>query len=453
MDVSIFLFLLFTLQSLYWIIGRRASRQVNDNNDYFLAGKSVQLFPLMMTFLATMVGGGLVLGAAEESFLFGWPVLLYPLGNSIGLILLGTGVGRKLAQFNVSTVSQIFEVVYGSSMLKKIASVLSVVSLFMLLVGQIIGSQKFLLSMGINNIPLFILFWGIIIIYTAQGGLKAVISTDLAQASLFSIIFIICFAVVFLMEPQVDSLPAMQWESFSNVSPKLCGWILLPMLFTVLGQDMGQRCFAGASQKIVSKAAFFAGICGMFICMIPVFLGTLANTMELEPAKGSSVLMAVVAKTTNPWLTALMGCAVLAAVVSTATSLITAISSNLLGDFQFKTLEGVGSFKWVQIITCSISIVAVFFAFYFDNIVDLFMMSYELSISCLAVPLFVALFKKEGCLLGAFLAVLFGATGFIIFNFYPIDFPKEIAAILLSCLGYACGNLVSLASTRITHNI
>ncbi len=120
MDIYLFIFLLFSLQFFYWFVGQRASKNLKDKEDYFLAGKSVQLFPLMMTFLATQVGGGVILGAADEAYLFGWPVLLYPLGAALGLILLGCGIGRKLAGFKVSTIAQLFEVVYGSVKLKKL---------------------------------------------------------------------------------------------------------------------------------------------------------------------------------------------------------------------------------------------------------------------------------------------------------------------------------------------
>src|SRR3984885_3340481 len=370
MNMSIFVFLLFGLQCLYWYIGRYTSKNLKGEEDYFLAGKSVKLFPLMMTFLATQVGGGVILGAADEAYRFGWPVLLYPLGAALGLILLGCGVGRKLAGFQVNTVAQIFEVVYGSVVLKKIASILSVVSLFMILVAQIIASNKFLLSLGFSNVPLFILFWAIVIVYTAQGGLKAVISTDMVQATFFSIIFLLSFAFVLFFEPNVALVKAPQLENFANVSSKLCGWLLMPLLFMVIEQDMGQRCFAGASPKIVSRASFLAGICTMIVCVVPVFLGSLANVTGLEVAKGSSVLMAMFAKATNHWIAALVGCAVLAAIISTATSLINAISSNLSNDFKLSFLQSIDPMRLVKGVTCIISIGAIFFAFYFDNVVD-----------------------------------------------------------------------------------
>ena len=447
MNISIFVTLLFSLQFFYWIVGKRASKNISGKDDYFLAGKSVGLFPLMMTFLATQVGGGVILGAADAAYQFGWPVILYPMGASLGLIILGAGIGRKLAQFQITTIAEIFEVVYRSVMLRRIASCLSVISLFMILVAQIIASNKFLVSLGFNNPLLFISFWAIVIIYTAQGGLKAVISTDKVQAIFFSLVFLLCFGFVLYSNPTIATLQLPQIENYQLVSSKLCGWLLMPLLFMVIEQDMGQRCFAGASPRVVSKASLLAGICTMIVCIVPVFFGCLAQTMNLEIPLGGSVLMTAIGATTNPWITALVGCAVLAAIISTATSLINAISSNLSSDFKITFLK-IKNLHIVQGTTCIISIAAIFFAFYLDNIVDLLIQSYELSVSCLFIPIFIALFKKRGNFLAALLSIFFGAIGFFLFRIHPIELPKEIASIILSLIGYGCGDAIAYYSNK-----
>ncbi|MDP1879863.1 MAG: sodium:solute symporter family protein [Parachlamydiaceae bacterium] len=453
MNITLFIFLLFSLQIFYWFIGQRASKNLNNQEDYFLAGKKVSFFPLMMTFLATQVGGGVILGAADESYIYGWPVLLFPLGSALGLILLGCGLGRRLATFQVSTIAQIFEVVYGSIKLKKIASCLSIISLFMILVGQIIASNKFLISLGLNNIPIFILFWSIVIFYTAKGGLKAVISTDLVQAAFFSITFLFCFGFVFFSQPNVPVFQSSNIEDFTNVSSKLYGWLLMPLLFMIIEQSMGQRCFAGDSPKIVSKATLIAGIITMVIGIVPVYFGTFANITNLPIPEGGSVLMTAIEKTTNPLMTALVGCAILAAIISTATSLINAISSNLVSDFKFASIQKINSILSVKTITCLISIGAIFCAFYFNNIVTVLILSYELSVSCLLIPILFALFKKEGNFIAAWMAVIMGAFGFILFRIQPIDFPKELISIFLSFLGYVVGEVIAVHSLRSKANL
>lgn len=441
MNLVVFISMLFTLQFIYWLIARKASGEIQGGADYFLAGKNVQFFPLMMTFVGTIVGGGVVLGAAEEAYLYGWPVFLYPLGNALGLIALGLGIGRRLAQFQVTTVAQIFEVAYNSSGLRMAASCLSILSLFMVLVGQMIASSKFLVSLGIDNTLLFVAFWAIIVLYTSQGGLKAVISTDLAQASLFTFVFLGSFAYVKLFSATQPGGPVWQWETFAPVSSKLAGWLLMPLLFMVIEQDIGQRCFAGSSPKVVSRATFAAGICVLIVCIVPIFFGVLTQSMNLTVPKGGSVLMTAVSASLPETLAALVGCAILAAIISTATALMNAISSNISSDFEIKRFKTAKGVRLMQLVTGMISLCALAAASFFSNIVDMLIQSYELSVSCMFVPIFVALFKRRGNFISALLAFCAGAAGFILFRIYPIEFPREIASLALALLGFISGEL------------
>lgn len=438
MNVTLFLFLLFGLQGLYGVVGRRASKAATqDAETYFLAGKQVRFFPLMMTFLATQVGGGALLGSAEEAYHFGWPVLLYPLGIALGLILLGSGIGRKLATFRVSTVAQLFEIVYRSPLLKKGASLLSIVSLSMILVAQIIASRTFLVSLGCTSLPLFLLFWAVVIYYTIQGGLRAVIATDLIQALFFSLIFL--FTAAFILgssHPPSCSLVQITPLPFAT---KWCGWLLMPSLFMVIEQDMGQRCLAGASPRVVSRASLGAGIATLGIGIIPIYLGTLARTLGLVAPSGGSILMTVITHTTPSWLSAFVGCAILAAIISTASSLISALSSNLSQDFSWSRFPAASGLRLIKILTLVLCGGALLFSFHSSGIVDLLIQSYELSVSALFIPILLALLRKKGEFLAALLSFLFGSSAFLLLRILPTPLPKELLSIAFSFGGYLIG--------------
>ncbi len=444
MNYTAFILILLTLQIVCLFVGGRSSKELKTQDDYFLAGKGIRFFPLMMTFLATQVGGGLVLGSAEEAFHFGWSVLLYPLGCVLGLILLGLGIGRRFAQFQVSTVAQILEVIYGSPVLKKIASLLSITTLFLIFVAQIVGSNKFMLSLGIDSTVWFVLFWGIVIFYTAMGGLKAVVATDVIQATFFIAAFLLSFGYVLYSSPLPFSSileAGLNQESFTLESSKLCGWLLMPLLFMVIEQDMGQRCFAADSPRTVSKATLCAAACTLVISIIPIFFGILAKSSGVVVPQGASVLMVAMVQITNPLITALVGCAILAAIISTADSLINAIGSNLSQDFGFTSLNR--NIRIAQVMSAGIALVGIFVSFFFDNIVDLLIQSYELSVSCLFIPIFFGLFKKRGNALSAALAIGCGAACFIIFKLVPTHFPREILSVIGSLSGYCLGEVAS----------
>lgn len=440
MNVSLFLVSLFLLQAFCMLIARKSAKELVSQDDYFLAGRSLRFFSLLMTFLATQVGGGLILGAAEEAYQAGWVVLLLPLGSALGLIALGLGLGRRLAQFPVGTTAQLFDVVYDSKRLKKVASVLSMVSLFMILVAQVIASRRFVLSLGVTSNLWFFLFWGMVIVYTATGGLRAVVATDVIQALFFGVVFIGCSVyTICTMDNSLTEVWSMGLKSDLSVwqPSKLIAWLLMPLLFMVIEQDMAQRCLAAASPRCVSKATIWAGVLTMGICALPVFFGVLAKGTDVLAPTGSSVFMAIVQKVTTPALAALVGCAVIAAIISTADSLINAIGANLSQDFQLRS-----SLRNSQLITASIAIAAIVMSFYFTSVVGVLIQSYELSVSCLFAPIFLALFYKRGNTLSAWLAVCVGAASFVALRLFPVEGYREVMSVVLSFGGYGLGELL-----------
>lgn len=440
MNTTVFIGVLALLQLICLWAGKRASKNLQDQQDYFLASKEIRFFPLLMTFVATQIGGGLVLGAAEEAYQFGWSVLLYPLGACLGFVVLALGVGKKLARFQVSTVAELLDVVYQSPLLKKMASLLSIISLFMILMAQVIASRKFMVSLGMDHTILFLAFWGIVIIYTVMGGLKAVVSIDIIQALFFMIVFALGLGyILYTGSFSLANVVEAGWkgEAFDFDTAKLSGWLLMPLLFMVIEQDMAQRCFAARSPRVVTRAAAYAALCTLLVCIIPVFIGILGKQMGMVIPQGSSVFMDVIQAFTNPSLAAFVGCAVLMAVLSTAISLLNAVSSNLSQDFDFNVKKGTDSVQLSRRITAGIGLLAVGGSFYAGQIVDLLIQSYELSVYCLFIPVSAALFKARGNSLSAWVAVALGGIGFCLTRFVTFEVPKEVVCLLLSGMGYA----------------
>ena len=182
--MNLFLFLI--IQACLWgvqlLIGIFSARAVKSEDDYFLMGRKLTLFPLACTLLATQLGGGTLLGACQEAYTLGWAVLLYPLGASLGLLTVGLGFGSKLRGMQISTIPEIFEHVYQARGLRLLASVISIVSLYCILIGMGIATRKFFVTIGIESPIWFALFWTLFVSYTVLGGLKAVVDTDVIQA-------------------------------------------------------------------------------------------------------------------------------------------------------------------------------------------------------------------------------------------------------------------------------
>lgn len=428
------------LGCLYFWIGMRASKSVQNNDDYFLMGRKLTFFPLCLTFLATQLGGGSLLGTAEEAYSKGWIVFIYPLGASLGFLLLGMGFGSRLRKLNITTVAEIFEQAYGSRKLRLIASGLSIVSFFLILVGQGIAARKFFLAAGMGE-AIFVFFWIAFAAYTIMGGLKAVVDTDIIQAVMIILGLLVAWIFIdwSLLPEGASQLLSNPLSTTSEVP--WSSWLLMPLLFMLIEQDMGQRCFAAKNAKVVGPSAITASLLLLLSSSIAISFGVFARSLELEVSNGGSILVESVKVLTNPSISLCFMGVVLMAIASSADSILCSISSNLSCDFLSR--EGIDSKKqirrsrWLTLVTAFLALIG---GYLFDNVVSVLMLAYELSVCALFVPVVMAMFMKTPSRKGAFFSIALGVIGCFVFRSVPWVLPKEVLALLCSFLGYCLGS-------------
>ncbi len=444
MNIPLFFILVGLLGSIYIWIGKCASRDLQTSEDYFLMGRKLTFFPLSLTLLATQLGGGFLLGAAQEAYQKGWLVLFYPLGACLGLFVLGMGFGGKLRKLNISTVAEIFEKIYRSRRLRYIASGLSIISQFFILVAQGIAARLFFGAMGVEEPMIFIIFWSVLVAYTVVGGLKAVVNTDILQA-LF-IMATLCLAFFSIDSSAISTtidIPIIESVGMSEIPWST--WLFMPLLFMLIEQDMGQRCFAAKNPRVISTSAMAAGIVLLFSSVVAIYFGVLARDLGIQVTGNTSILIESVKALTNPIVATLFMVAIFMAVISTADSLLCSISSNLSCDFLIsQRISEIRRVRISQILTLITGLSSLGIAYLFDNVVIMLMISYELSVCILFVPITAAILSKRPSRFGAYLSMAFGATGFILFRFVDFSVPREMMTISLSLIGYILGQRVKI---------
>ena len=423
----------------YLWIGVRASRRLDKDHDYFLMGRSLTFVPLCFTLLATQLGGGTLLGAAEEAYHKGAVVFLYPLGQSLGMMFLGLGFGGRLQQMGVQTIPEIFEKMYNSRRMRLVAAGVSVVALYLILVAVGVAMKKFFVSVGLKSPLYLMLFWGVFVAYTVMGGLKAVVDTDLWQA-----IFVLVGLVVTLLFVDRN---AMAWDhvvvarQWSLRGVPWGGWLLMPFCFMLIEQDMGQRCFAAKTPRTVALASVVAGVLLMVGSGIAILLGIWARAQGIQAETEGSVLLAAVKAFTPPALNMFFVAVMVMAIASTADSLLCSIGTNIALDlFPLKTMSKAKQLRVARLITLLTGLSALGLVYCFGQVVALMVLAYELAVSLLFVPVLMAVWHKRPCPRGAMVAMFAGGVGFVVFRIRPVAFPKEILTLLLAAGGYAVGH-------------
>ncbi len=424
MNITLFFTILLALGGLSLYFGKRASKSLKTQEGYFLHGRSVRYLALTITILATQLGGGTLIGISDEAYHKGWIALLYSLGIFLGLCLLSFGVGAKLRQHQVTTLPELFKKVYGSSFLRIIAGLLSAFSMWAILIAQGVASRKFFAALGYPEMSLFLTFWSVVIAYTVMGGFGAVVSTDIVQTIFMVITLISVSATIFINLPDLSILShtahsVVQTGDYLN-------WLIMPMLFMVIGQDMGQRCSSAITPKTVSKATFSAAIIYFLLSFIPASLGIIAHQMQIPITHGQSILLATIQSLTNPSITALAACAILMAIISTANSLLCALSANLAVDVWPK--QSITANRWLTLIG---GVSAILLSLSLHNIVPLIIMSYEASIYVMFAPIFFSIWLKHPPRWLCFSSIGFGLACFLLQYFGFVSPLMAVGSLLV----------------------
>ncbi|KPK32880.1 MAG: hypothetical protein AMS24_02815 [Chlamydiae bacterium SM23_39] len=431
---ALFFILLLAFIILYIIIGKAAAVKTETVEDYFLSKKGLGIFSLTLTLLATQLGGGALLGSADEAYLKGWVVIFYPLGMSLGLIVLSLGFGARLKNLGLKTIAELFQKVYGSYRLRQIVSILSIATLFFILVVQGIAARKFFASIGFDFNYVFLSFWFVVILYTTIGGFKGVVNTDIVQTIFIVGTLILVFFVSksFLIIPQ----ETVNVRSFYKNVPWI-GWLLMPLLFMIIGQDMGQRCFSAKNSKIISKAGIIAAVILMISCSFAIYFGVLAKKLGLDISANKGVLMTTISAVTNPVITTIFACTILMVIISTADSLLCSIASNLSFDLIFlKNKTAKNQLIISQIITFTVGISAMLCSYFFNNILFVLIQSYEFFVSILFIPCTMAIFYKKLSIKPAVSSMIVGTICFIGFKLWIPPISKEILTLSFSYFSF-----------------
>jgi solute:Na+ symporter, SSS family len=446
MNYSVFLLFLVVIAIVTLVFGKiTAKRAAKTYSDFYLSGRSVKFFSLMMTLLATQFGGGAIIGSSEAAYTSGWAAICYSLGIAIGFIILSMGIGGRFRTLNISTIPEVFEVAYQNAGLRRFAGLIYIISMFLILLAVCVAMRKFFYSIGFTNDTLYVLFWCVVIIYTMSGGLSAVIMADTLQIILVLSLFLIVF---FTMDASNLNLNPDLTPRASSIP--VISWILMPCLFTIIGQDMGQRCFAAESPRAVFFATFGAGILMIVASLFPVYLGIIGA--EAGIVKGEEgIIMRVISMVTNPVMSSLFAGGILMAIMSTANSLLCSISLNIAMDIPWIRNLPASSSKWVsRSVTFAVGMAAVLGSYLGNDVIPIMLEAYGLTVTTFFVPIIMALLFKRLSWFAGLASTIMGFSVFVLGMLLKPDLPdfmpKEVLGIGLSAIVFLVIQIKALRS-------
>ena len=269
------------------------------------------------------------------------------------MILLGLLTAGSFRGLALYTVPEYLEKRYRSRLIRILGAVLSAAALLGITASQIQVAGGAGSLLGLDPEIASILAALFFVSYTVLGGLWAVAVTDLVQILVGGAgMALACVLVLQRTMEQGGLLTLLKdrlsegelTSTFTQLGGEGFGfvlWLSVPtVMYTLIGQDFYQRLFAARDSKVARQGALIAGAALIPLSFVPVLIGMGAKGLgvSLGDASGVSVLFDVILQMMPGLAGGIVLAAFLAAIMSSADSLLAAAASHLVKDIRLASL-------------------------------------------------------------------------------------------------------------------
>lgn len=399
---------------MFFIFGKGVlkSRKIHDADDFLVAGRNVKWFFLFATMGATVIGGGCSIGAVGKTYEWGVLMLIVSTGWYLHFIFSGLVVAPKFREAELYTVAGYFGHRFGEKP-RFVVLILSLLFSVFVIAAQMAAFGIVLATLlpdfadNITVIKWAVIIGGtMVIIYSAAGGLLAVIYTDIIQ---FSVLFL---GFAFTLTQIVPDLMA-NWTSISEKVPDT--FMMLEggkgftfMITTFLAFLLGETFAPGyATRYCIGKdiretKIGIAGV-GFFLALtFPAILFFIAlygkiHFPDIEPQQA---LPMVINSLNNPVVSGVIIAALLSAVMSSADSALNSSTAIFVKDLFEHQLgwqdKGDGKIlRLARICTVVLGIVSTTIAVIWTDIIDLLLFTYHVWAPAIILPVVIGTLTKR----------------------------------------------------------
>ncbi|EOH2439712.1 sodium/proline symporter PutP [Campylobacter coli] len=353
--------------ALMLYIGFYFYRQNKNTEDYFLGGRSLGPVVSALSAGASDMSGWLLMGLPGALYASGLIESYIAIGLSIGALLNWSFVAKRLRIYtsviaNSITIPDYFETRFDDDKhILRIVCAIVILIFFTFYVssGLVGGAKLFEATFGIRYEYALTTGTLIIVAYTFLGGYKAVCWTDLLQGLLMMGALIVVPAVMLYHLGGFGEAMAVIEEIKPNALSMGEGIGALSIV-SALAWGLGYfgqphilvRFMSIRSTKDI-PAATFVGISWMVISLIGAcFIGLLGiayvHKFELTLQDPEKIFIAMSQLLFNPWIAGILLSAILAAIMSTASSQLLVSSSTIAEDFYKRIFNKEASNKTVM---------------------------------------------------------------------------------------------------------
>ncbi len=419
-------------------VGLYFQRRQSGLDEYFVGGRNMGAGHIGLSVVATDVGGGFSIGLGGLGFVMGlsasWLLFTGLVGAWVAAVFLVPRV-KAVGDIHRHRSFPDFLAHRFGEPTRLVAALVSAIGYAGFTGSQLLAGGKLAAAAFEFDLVTAVLTMSVVIVvYTALGGLQAVVYTDTVQ---WGILFIGLIGLALPLgyhsvggwQGLRDALPP-EFFSLTNVSGlQVATWMVTIVPIWFIAMTLYQRIHASRDVATAQRAWIFAGLLeypGM--AFIGAVLGMFARVLypAVDPEMGLPLLIRDVLPI---GATGLVLAAYFAAIMSTADSCLLASVGNIVDDIVSRRIAPAASERSLLRLSRSLILVVGFasvaFALWVPSVIDSILLAYSFLVGGLFVPTLGALFWRRVSGTAAFWSIICGGSITVILAIGEIQLPLD----------------------------
>ena len=418
------------------LIGVWVARATETGDDLFLAGRSLTWGVIGFSLFASNISSTTLIGLAGAAYADGIAVSTYEWMSGVPLIILAFVFAPLFLRARITTIPEFLELRFDRRSRTYFSAITILLSIIVDTAGGLYAGAVVLRTF----FPQLEILWTCVGLglfaglYTAAGGLKAVVYTDVIQAVVLILGTIILTALLFAdagwsWSEITAPVPAGNLSMIQPLDDPQLPWLGIIMGVSMLGfwywvtnQYIVQRVLGAKDLRHAQWGSLLAGLLKIIPLFTMVLPGVMAIRMFPDLPNADMVFPTLVAEVLPVGLTGLVLAGLVAAIMSSVDSTLNSASTLVVHDFVEPRQRGlsperVGRYgRYTTIILMLVAIVWAPQIANFGGLWSYIQQAFSILVPPIAAIFLVGAFWKRGNGPGAFAALLIGhVVGLLVF--------------------------------------
>jgi len=435
------------------VVGYRSSTKGGDTEGFLTANHSLNKIQAGFSLAATDIGGSAIIATVGYCYTVGMAGIWWDMAAVPAFLLVGLFLAKRFNQLQGDTIPGFLGKRY-SPATGRFAALMHLCSYMAALSAQFTISCAMLQSLAGVDMRMSLVISMILVVALTSGGLKTIVNTDSFLFGIIIISMVFCVAFIARGMGGIGEITANLPEGFLSIEAigvkQPLSWAFLCFLSYSTSQGYIQRMSAAKDEKTAQFSAFFTAGFYLFISAMLGIVGIAAYKVMPGIEDTNTVYPMMLMKFMPQGLMGLSVAGIFAATISTATSLLHALTTIFVKDILPERKE---SYLWTKGSVIVFALISLAISLFSSNIINVIYVSGLFYSTSVFLPMALGMKWKWFTAKGAFISMAGSVCLSLLWEKFALQLPGFLAMVPSNVLGVITSGVLMIVVSCIDRKV